>query len=294
MDLRLAALQNRGLIRISGEDAREFLQGVISNDIGKLSPERAIYAAFLTAQGKFLHDFFVFEMAGDIWLDCEGERAADLAKRLSIYRLRSQVVIEAVADTYTVAALFGDRAVQAAGLTDQAGTAGAFENGIAFVDPRLAEAGVRLVLPVSEVEAAIEHTGAAQAGFEDYDSHRIALGLPDGSRDMVVEKTILLEAGFDELNGIDWDKGCFLGQELTARTKYRGLVKRRLAPVTIDGRTPEPGTPIMAGEKEAGEIRSSTGDWAMALLRLEHLRTGTELSANGEKISLRIPGWMVL
>lgn len=294
MDLRLAVLQRRGLIRISGEDAREFLQGVISNDIGKLSPESAIYAAFLTAQGKFLHDFFIFEMAGDIWLDCEGERAADLAKRLSIYRLRSQVVIEAVADTYTVATLFGDRAVQATGLSNQAGTAGAFENGIAFVDPRLAEAGVRLVLPVSEVEAAIELAGAARVGLEDYDSHRIALGLPDGSRDMVVEKTILLEAGFDELNGIDWDKGCFLGQELTARTKYRGLVKRRLAPVAMDGKAPEPGTPIMAGEKEAGEIRSSTGDWAMALLRLEHLRTGTELSANGEKISLRIPGWMVL
>lgn len=294
MDLKLSILENRGLIRLSGEDRRDFLQGVISNDVGKLSPERALYAAFLTAQGKFLYDFFVCEMAGDIWLDCEADRAAEFVKRLSLYRLRAKVDIEAVSEGYTVAALFGGGAHQAAGLPQEAGRAAPFGNGVAFVDPRLAEAGVRLILPTDEREKTIAGSGARQTGFETYDAHRIGLGLPDGSRDMLVEKTILLEAGFDELHGVDWDKGCFLGQELTARTKYRGLVKRRLVPVKIDGPAPEPGTPIMAGDKEAGEFRSASGDLAIALLRLEHLKPGVELSAADARVVPRIPDWMAV
>jgi folate-binding protein YgfZ len=294
MGLSLSILENRGLIRISGEDAHDFLQGIISNDVHKLSPERAIHAAFLTAQGKYLHDFFAFEMAGDIWLDCEAERAADLCRRLSMYRLRAQVKVEAVPDTYFIAALFGEGAHSAAGLSAEAGHAKAFEQGIAFVDPRLAEAGVRLVLPATGFEAAVSEIGATSADFADFDGMRIRLGLPDGSRDMVIEKTILLEAGLDELHGVDWDKGCFLGQELTARTKYRGLIKRRLVPVTIDGPAPQSGTPIMAGEKQAGEIRSIRGNMAIALLRIEYLKSEIGLTTESARVHPQIPDWMVI
>src|SRR5260221_3240146 len=133
-----------------------------------------------------------------------------------------------------------------------------------FVDPRLAALGGRAYLPATNVPA---ETGTSA----DYDRLRITQGVPDGSRDLPVEKAILLENGFDELNAIDWDKGCYMGQELTARTRYRGLVRKRLMPVTIEGPAPAFGAPLLLGEKEAGEMRSANGELGLALIRLEAL-----------------------
>jgi hypothetical protein len=135
----------------------------------------------------------------------------------------------------------------------------------------------------------------AHAEPEQYDQLRLSLGVPDGSRDLVVEKAILLEAGFDELHGVDWDKGCYMGQELTARTKYRGLIKKRLMPVAVEGPLPEPGTTITLGDHEAGEIRSSRGEIALALLRLEAVDEAAKnqipLRAGGAKLTPIKPGW---
>jgi folate-binding protein YgfZ len=132
------------------------------------------------------------------------------------------------------------------------------------------------------------------ANAADYDAHRLALGLPDGSKDMEAEKSVLLEGGFDELNGISWTKGCYMGQELTARTRYRGLLKRRLVPVAIEGRAPERGTPILTLEgAEAGEMRSSQGAQGLALLRLEWLEKGV-LAAGGARLTPQPPPWMKL
>ncbi len=200
-------LNERALIAVGGEDARSFLQGLVSNDVTKVGPNRAIYAAFLTAQGKFLFDFFVFEMDGTLFLDCEAARAGDFVRRLSMYKLRAKVEITERTDDFTIAAIFGDGAAQCLGLEDVAGNATSLNGGVAFVDPRLAEAGARAVLPVGRDVA-----GCVAADVAAYDEMRLRLGLPDGSRDMIVEKTLLLEAGFCELNGIDWDKGGFLGQ----------------------------------------------------------------------------------
>jgi folate-binding protein YgfZ len=162
-----------------------------------------------------------------------------------------------------------------------------------MVDPRLSEMGVRVLLSKRN---SLEVEGVTEGSKNDYDYMRIKLGVPDGSRDMQMEKTILLEAGFDELNGVDWNKGCYMGQELTARTKYRGLIKRRFMPVNVLGPLPKSGTLIMFGEREAGQIRTGFGDIAMALIRLnafeECLQVGGELFADKTVVVPQKQEWM--
>ena len=288
--------KNRALIRLTGEDIRAFLQGLISNDVEKIAPDRAIYAAFLTAQGKFLHDFLVAEMEGAIYLDCEALRRDDLLKRLSLYKLRSQVTLEA-ADDMAVVVIYGPDAIPALELDAERGAARAFAGGVAYTDPRLAEMGVRAILPPANIAEAFAGERFEAGTGADYESLRLGLGLPDGSRDLVVEKSILLESGFDELDGVDWDKGCFLGQELTARTKYRGLVKKRLMPVAIDGPAPAPGAALLFNGKDAGEMRSAQGERGIALVRLEAFEqskdTGQPFEAGTAKITPEKPGWAI-
>ncbi len=270
-------LEDRGVLEVAGEDAREFLQGLISNDVGKVAADAAVYAAFLTPQGKYLHDFFIAELGGALLLDCEKDRLTDLKRRLGIYRLRSKVTLADRTDDFVVAALIGEGIAEGVGLPpEQAGTVVPLGQGIAYVDPRLPAIGVRVVLPRDGAIAALEGAGLGALDRMEYEQLRIRLGLPDGSRDMEVEKAILLESGFDELHGVDWEKGCYLGQELTARTKYRGLIKKRLVPVDVDGPMPPPGTPVVFEGKEIGEVRSGSGGVAMALIRLAALEQAQE------------------
>lgn len=290
-----ATLPERGLIAVDGDDSRPFLQGLISNDARNATPERALYSALLTPQGKFLHDFFLCQIGEALILDCEGPRAADLKRRLGIYKLRSKISIAERTSDFAVAALFGAEAVAALGLAPESGAAKPLGGGIVFVDPRLAPAGARAILPKADARATLEGLGFAEAGAEAYDRHRIVLGLADGSRDMEVDKAILLENGFDELHGVDWMKGCFMGQELTARTKYRALIKKRLVPVAIEGSTPAPGTPLMLDGKEAGEMRSARDGVGLALVRLdawtEGATEGRPLAAAGATVTPRKPVW---
>lgn len=287
-------LSHRAILALTGEDRCSFLQGLVSNDVNKVASDTAIYAAMLTPQGKFLHDMFVVESDDVLLVECEAERREDLRKRLSVYKLRAKVAL-ATEDGLAVYALIGEGAAAAVGLPRQAGAAKRWGGGVVCVDPRLAEAGLRAFLPAAGAAAALTAAGFAAGTLEDYDRLRIGLGLPDGSRDMAVDKAILLENGFDELHGVDWQKGCYMGQELTARTKYRGLIKKRLLPVEIDGPTPAPGTPIMLGDKEAGEMRSSAGDLGLALLRLEILEAlgeDTGLTAGAAGLRPRKPAWV--
>ena len=282
-----AELSDRGIIRITGDDSRDFLQGLISNDINQVGPARAIYAALLTPQGKYLFDFFIVEHDGGLLLETEATAIPALTKRLTMYKLRSQVTLEDVSANWRVLALWGDDTAATLSLAGEAGAAAASNNGVAFIDPRLAEVGARAYVSAGDTLGEFEAADNAA-----YDSHRLALGLPDGSRDLVAEKSILLESGFDELHGVDWNKGCYMGQELTARTKYRGLVKKRLVPIAIDGPLPEPGTPIMAGDKSVGEVRSGRDGQALALIRLETLEdTSAGLIAGDAKVTPRKPDW---
>ncbi len=292
-------LQHRAVLRLAGPDVRGFLQGIVSNDVARVSTDRALWSAFLTPQGKFLHEFFLIERPGAegevvFWLECEAERRADLLRRLKIYKLRAKVELSDAADELAVAALFGPGAARAIGLAGaEPGRACDFAGGVAFLDPRLGELGARALLPRDGAAAALQRAGFAVAGLADYDGLRIALGVPDGSRDLEVEKALLLESGFDELNGLDWDKGCYMGQELTARTRYRGLVKKRLLPVEIDGPVPAPGTPVRAGEREAGVLRSTADGRGLALLRLAQLGEDAEpLFAGEARLTVVRPAWL--
>jgi tRNA-modifying protein YgfZ len=279
-------LEDRGVLAVSGPDRRAFLQGLVSNDVEKVSAERAVYAALLTAQGKYLHDFIMVEHGEAIWLDAEAARLADLKRRLSMYRLRAKVAIEERPEL-AVAAIFGDGALAALGSPAEPGAARADANGVMMTDPRLNSLGARAILPRERIRAALAGRNLGETDFAAYDRHRLALGVPDGSRDLVLEKSILLEAGFEELHGVDWQKGCYIGQELTARTKYRGLIKKRLFPVRIDGPAPEPGALVTLDGGEAGEMRSSRDGIGLALLRLDAIEAGRPLAA-GEATLLPI------
>lgn len=226
-------LPNRGLVHIEGEDRVTFLQGLVSNDVAAAAPGKIIYACLLTPQGKFLHDFFIHAGDGFLLLDCEGgDRAKDLYERLLKFRLRSKVQLS-VEETVPVYAIFGS------------------DTGIS--DPRHADLGNR----------SFEKPDLEEKPFEDWDHLRISLAIPDGSRDMELERSTLLECGIDRLNGIDWNKGCYMGQELTARTHYRGLVKKHLYTVKIDGEAPPPFTDLPNG----GSMRSSCGRLGLALMK---------------------------
>jgi len=295
---RFTILEGRGLLAVAGPDRVDFLQGLVSNDMKMVGTDRAVYAALLTPQGKYLYDFFVFELDGALILDCERAGLEGLKKRLSLYKLRADITLEDRSGDLAVAAVFGEGALAALGLSDQSGAALAFSGGIACTDPRLADVGGRCVLPGEKAETALTAAGFSPTEPGEYDHLRLRLGLPDGSRDLISDKSILLESGFEELNGVDWDKGCFMGQELTARTKYRGLIKKRLMPVTFNGPPPESGTPVMAGDKNAGEARSSLatedGGIGLALLRLEALENSTDLAAGGVSITANRPDWMAV
>lgn len=263
---KIAVLPQRAVLAVTGQDRVEFLQGLVSNDVAEAQPGRAVWAALLTPQGKWLADFFILPDGDRLLLDCEAAQREMVRTRLSRYRLRSKV---ALAD---------------AGMEVYAAWDGAPDvSGVVAADPRLPEAGWRVLS-----EAPLE----TNATPEDWDRHRLVLGLPDGSRDMEAEKSVLLEAGFDELHGVSWTKGCYMGQELTARTKYRGLVKRRLVPVRIEGPVPAPGTQIFLDGRDVGTMRSASGAHGMAVVRLEAL-AGT-LTAEGATVMPLVPAWMKL
>jgi len=266
-----ALLSSRGVIRIGGPDAREFLQGLITNDVKKATETSAIYAALLTPQGKILFDFFITRSGDDFLLDCHGEFAAQLAKRLTMYRLRAKVEIEDQSSALHVTAHFGE------------GANGAPDG---YADPRLTALGRRIL----SADAAL----AINASEEDYMSFCLAHGIGNIPLDAGQDKTFLLEANFDELNGVDFTKGCYVGQELAARMKHRSKVRKRLMPVVLEGALPEPGTPVMAGTREIGSLRSGIGNRVIALLRLDRLEEAgdTPLLAGDVPLTIQWPEWL--
>jgi folate-binding protein YgfZ len=288
-------LTNRGVLKISGKDRAAFLQGLITNDVNKITQEQGIYAALLSPQGKFQYDLFIVACQGmsgqDVWLmDCDRDRANMLLKRLSLYKLRSEVTIENVSDHFAVATSW-----ESYGLSpSQVVLAKPLDEGCGFTDPRLTELGARYILPVENMNIFFESQGIILTSYENYDYHRIKLGIPDGNRDVLVDRGILLECGFDELNAIDWNKGCYMGQELTARTRYRGLVRKRLMPVHIEGDIPPYQTPIFQNGVEVGEMRSTAQDWGIAMMRLEALHKSLPFSCGSATVSPHVPQWMCL
>lgn len=265
--VQLTLLPERGVVAIEGDDRVAFLQGLVSNDIELVQPGHAVWSALLTAQGKWLADFFVFGHGDALLLDCEAEQIPMLIQRLSRYRLRMKASLRAEPALHVHVAWDGPPEV----------------DGIIAPDPRLPDFAWRVLT---------RETLPANATPEDWDRYRLAAGLPDGSKDLETDRSVLLEAGFDELAGVSWSKGCYMGQELTARTKYRGLVKRRLIPVTVEGPLPPHGTPVLRNGVEVGTMRSGRDGIGLASVRLDAL--GGTLQCAEADLTPRVPHWMRL
>lgn len=284
----ITEITNRRLLALTGADQVSFLQGLISNDVAKLSTQPSLYAAFLSAQGKFQHDFILHRDGEAVLLAVETERWADLVKKLTLYKLRAAVTIVEIAAGAKIFALWGDTPPTADGL---------------IPDPRLPALGWRVISDKS-LDTLASYYHATIADFAAFDYHRASLGVPDGSRDLPIDRAILLENGFDELRGIDWDKGCYLGQELTARTRYRGLVRKRLLPcffATAPADSILAETPIQNHQgRDCGEVRSfyrgvnGAPDVALVMLRLEALHPESSFTINGQSVRVVTPDWLRL
>lgn len=312
MALFYALNDERACLALSGEDARSFLQGIVSNDIGKVSSSQALYAGLLTAQGRFLHDLFIAApgrppygrsggSSGALVLDGEAARLDDLKRRLTLYKLRAEVTIADARDSLAVAVLWGEGAAAALALPPETGAARPWDGGVVFVDPRLQALGCRAILPRETATATLEKAGFVAVPLAQHRRLRAVLGVPEGSRDMAIEKALPLESNLEELNGLDFKKGCYVGQELTARMKYRGLIKKRLFPVEIEGPLPEPGTPVTLEDQEAGEMRSGQMESdkrgiGLALLKLEVVEAAEAsrrpLLAGTTRLYPQKPAWL--
>jgi folate-binding protein YgfZ len=266
--LTYATLPSRALIAIGGPDWRDFLQGLITQDVETMAPGEPRFGALLTPQGRLLYDLFVVERDGGAWLDVEAEHRDAIIQRLTMYRLRAKV--EIAPSDIPVSILFP-------------GPGGAPGEGWVR-DPRLPELGWRGY-------GASPPDGAVMAEEAAREAQKLALGVP-GPADWGSDKTYPIEANFDLLNGIDFKKGCFVGQETTSRMKRRGQIKSRMLPIRFEGPPPAPGSEILAGELRAGEVLSGRDGGAMALVRLDRALGGS-LTVGGRPVVLEQPDWFL-
>lgn len=267
-----ALLTDRSVLRVAGEPARHFLNNLVTSEIDTLAAGQARYAALLTPQGKIVADFFILAAPGDensFYLDCPSELSGELSRKLTFYRLRAKVTIEPTG--LAVLAVWGGDEVPAGGL--------------AFADPRLPGLGLRVL---ASPEAA---QGMTLADIGDYEAHRIALGVPRGGLDFRYEDAFPHDADLDKLHGVDFKKGCFIGQEVVSRVQHRGTARNRVVPVAFDGAPPVPGAEVKAGDKIVGTMGSSAGSIGLAMLRIDRvadaLAAGVALTAEGVKLRLR-------
>ena len=274
-----AILPDRGVVRIGGADARKFLQGLITSDMEKAQEGTAIHAALLSPQGKILFDFFVVPGGDGFLLDAPRSAASELAKRLGFYRLRAEVTITEEPG-FAVAAVWGQAPAAPGGV-------------IAYPDPRLPELGYRLLLPAG---AGIEALGCQVAGDDAYHHLRIGLGVPEGGRDFAYGDSFPHEALLDQLHGVDFAKGCFVGQEVVSRMEHRGTARKRIVKVEGDAGLPGSGTEVEAGGMPIGSLGSVSGASGLALLRLdratEALAAGKPLVAGGVSLRLLRPAFV--
>jgi tRNA-modifying protein YgfZ len=283
--LKSVLLPDRGVIRVTGADAEKLLQGVITGDMELLKEDRsALHAGLLTPQGKILFDFFVVRHGDGFFIETNREQVPDLLKRLSMYKLRAAAVITDVSGAYAVAAVWGDGAEAAADQSD----------GVAFADPRLAAMGLRVLLASDDSGPGAKLPGEA-VGLADYHAMRVALGVPEAGKDYRLGDTFPHEALFDQLGGVSFTKGCFVGQEVVSRMQHRGTARKRVVPVVGTGALPEPGSEVRAGSSLIGTLGSVAGNTALGMLRLdraaEAAAKGEALMAGGVAVSIKIPEW---
>lgn len=258
---------DRTLIRVSGPEARKFLNNVLTQELDRLDTAAVVYSALLGPQGKVLADMFVWAEADGVLLDVDPARGEDLFRRLSMYKLRADAKLEDVSSQFDV--LVSDAAFEGAA-----------------PDPRLAALGWRMIA---------KKNAALANGAEAFEARRIALGVPDLARDAGPDEVFALEALLDELNGVDFHKGCFVGQENVSRMKRRATTRKKFCPIVFEGEAPAFGTPVLAGAAELGTVRTGANGRALALLRLDRaIAAEAPLNVGGKEIRLDPPNWLLL
>jgi len=284
--MKAALLPDRGVVKVSGDDARNFLNGLLTSDIGEVTPASPRFAALLTPQGKIILDAIVAEApaadGGGFFLDLPKALAKTCVDRFGFYKLRAKVAVEDLSAALGVMAAWeGD---------------GATEYGLGYRDPRLPALGLRIILPPDLAAAAAADLGAVLVPPAAFEAHRIALGAPRGGLDFSYGDAFPHEADMDQLHGVDFDKGCFVGQEVVSRMQHRGNARTRIVPVTYDGFAPEAGAAVTAAEKSVGIFGSSADGRALALLRLDRaedaLAAGQPLVAGAATLRLVKPDWI--
>jgi len=278
-DCKITRLTDRGVLRVSGDGARDFLQGLITSNMDQVGPDAGIHAALLTPQGKILFDFFVASDVAGFLVDCAKSSIPELMKRLRFYKLRAAVDFADLSDEMSVWALWGETS----------GFAGA---GAAIPDPRLDGLGLRMIAPA---DADLSSTDCTQESEAAYHAHRIALGVPEGGRDYELGDTFPHEAVLDELNGIDFKKGCYVGQEVVSRMEHRGTARKRVVPVRASVPLTADGSEVAADGAAIGRLGSVSDRDGLALLRLDRaekaISEGKTIKAGDVAIELLQPAW---
>jgi tRNA-modifying protein YgfZ len=283
--MKAALLPDRGVVKVAGLDARTFLNGLMTADVMTMTPATPRFAALLTPQGKIIVDCIVVEApaedGGGFFLDCPRALARELVQKLGFYRLRAKVSVEDLSEALGLLAIWGG--------------AGSTEFGLGYADPRLAALGIRVIVPPQLASEATADLGAELVDAAAYEAHRIALGVPRGGLDFIYGDAFPHEADMDQLNGVDFGKGCYVGQEVVSRIEHRGTARNRIVPVTAEDFAPEAGVPVMAGDRQIGTTGSAAGNRGLAMLRLDRvadaLASGTPLIAGGVTIRPHKPGW---
>lgn len=277
---KTAAPGARGVLRVSGENASGWLQGLVTNDVEAIPAGEARFAALLTPQGKIIADFLVTPDGDGLLLDCAADQAGPLAKRLAMYRLRAPIEIADLSGSLAIAAFWD-------------GEPPAASKGRIFADPRHERLGWRVIAPPDELDRLADDPAVTRASEDEWRAHRIACGAPQGGVDFPWGDTFPHEANMDRLGGLDFHKGCYVGQEVVSRVQHRGLARKRVTQVRIAGAAPPPGAEILAGEITVGTMGSSAGEEGLAMLRLdraeEAIAAGHALTASGAGIFLCTP-----
>lgn len=278
-DCKIARIGTRGAVHVGGTEAEGFLQGLVTNDVDRTKDGHAVHAGLLTPQGKILFDFLlVRDGDGGFLLDCQREAVPELIKRLTFYKLRAAVEIEDRSESSSVWAAWGGK--------PECG-----EDCVVYADPRFETLGARIVAPAG---TDLGKAGCAAVSEDDYHAHRIALGIPESGLDYALGNTFPHEADYDQLDGVDFHKGCFVGQEVVARMQHRGTARKRIVPVEADG-TLEAGAAVSADGTPLGTLGSVAGTHGLAMLRLDRadkaLSEGKTLEAGGVPIRLVQPEW---
>ena len=265
MKNKYIVFEDRSFFEIKGEDKDTFLQGLITNDINKCTDKKSIYSAFLSPQGKFLADFFILKYENSYLFETPKLFLEELLKKLNNYKLRSKIDIVEKQSLISLSILGGDEIF---GKLDSLGSTIKIDDGYAFIDPRNKELGIKVIINKDTINFFAKKYDLIEEDINKYEEIRINNAIPDSIFDLKYNNSLILENNFDKINAISWDKGCYVGQEITARIKYRSLLKKNLLKVKILNGFVSSGDDIYFEEKLIGTITSNNKNIALAMIRL--------------------------